>query len=263
MSHVNYGRAGEASACSPSIWKDFPWQECMYQPSRFIHIFDDFVAGRAADASPNGTWELVGTNADLDITEDEYTGVLLFEGSGADNDSSFLRSAAVYDLTMNNRKRMWFEIRLKVPVENADTTLLAGLMEPVGCTAEAVADDGASIIDEDFIGFSAITNATNMGDIRAIYNQGGSGSTVVISSLHSPVSDTYVKLGMRFDGKKTVTFYADGVANGTTLNVDDLTGNSLTNPLAVLFGFKACAAAAQGLEVDWVRFAAEKFPSGI
>ena len=262
MAMVDVKRAGLAGSPSPVIWADCPIKRFLYNPGDGIHIMDHFIAGRAANVSPNGTWELVGTNADLDVVEDDYPGVVLLAGSGADNDSSFLRSAAVYDLTMNSGRRFWFEIRAKVPDEDADTAIIAGLMEPTGCTAEGIADAGADLIDEDFIGFLAVTDATNMGNVQAVYSQGGDAAhTDIVASAHSPADDAYFKLGMKFDGKKTVACYADGVAVGT-LDVDDLANDSLTNPLAIFFGFKACAAAAQGLEVDWVRFACDNYALG-
>jgi hypothetical protein len=208
---------------------------------------------------------LVGTNADMDVVDDAYPGVIVIEGSGSDNDSSFLKTNALYDLTMNNNKRFWLEARIKEIAESVDHASVFGLMEPTGCTAEGIADAGADIIDEDFIGFLAISNATNMGNYQAVYQNGGDAAhTDVVASAHSPADDTYVKLGMRFDGKKTVTFYVDGASIGT-LNVDDLTSNQLANPLCVFIGMKDSSASGftAAMEIDWIRFACEKIANGM
>jgi len=261
---MNYGIAGETSEPSPLIWKDFPAMDSLKNPGKFVHIFDDFEGGTAIDVAYSGKFEVVGTNADIDVIDDEINGVIYLAGSGADNDSSFLKSNALYDLTMNNGKRFWFETRINSVDVSLDHSLIAGLMEPTGCTAEGIADGGATIIDEDFIGFAAFTDATNMGGIDAIYNQGGSGTTTVEADAHTPVDDTYVKLGMRFDGKKTVTFYVNG-AVVDTLNIDDLSDNSLTNPLCVFLGMKDTEVGGftAVMQVDWIRFACEKYASGI
>jgi len=265
MSVQDYGIAGAANVCSPIIWKDCPMGAIAKDPSRYIHIYDDFIFGTAADVSLNGVWELLGTNADIDVVDDEYYGVIALNGSGADNDSSFLKSNAVYDLTMNNNKRFWFEARINSVDVSLDHAIVIGLMEPTGCTAEGIADNGADIIDEDFIGFLAITNATTMGNIQAVYSNGGDAAhTDVVASAHTPVDDTYVKLGMRFDGKKTVTFYVNGASVGT-LNVDDLTSNQLAQPLCIFVGMKDTEASGftAVMQVDWIRFACEKVANGM
>ncbi len=265
MSVIDYGRAGDAVAPSPLIWKDFPMIDHIKKPGETIHIWDDFDSGMAAlDAVGNKfPWEVVGTNPDVDVVEDEEHGVVVLSGSNADNDSCYLRSAVLYDLTMNNRQRFWYEARLKFGDADDDMAMVAGLGEAAFMTAEANADDGATIINEDFIGFMAVTDATNMGNLQAVYNQGGAGTTVVDSNVGTFADDTYKRIGMRFDGLKTVTWYVDG-AVVATLDIDDLTGNSLANFLGVFQGLKDCAGDATTLmELDWVRFGCGKFPSGI
>ena len=264
MSVQDYGIAGDATVCSPLIWKDLQMGAIAKDPSRYIHIWEDFVRGHVGDATQIGPFELIGTNPDIDVIDDELNGVIYLAGSTpSDNDSSFLKSNVLYDLTMNNSKRFWFECRINLGDEDADQAICAGLMEPAGCTEEGLADAGADLIDEDYIGFLGITDATNMGNIQAVYQNGGDGAhTDVVAAAHSPVNDTYVKLGMRFDGKKTVTFYVNGAVVGT-LDVDDLTSNQLANPLCIFIGLKDCAGAATTLmQIDWIRFACEKIASG-
>jgi len=264
MSVQDYGIAGAADVASPLIWKDFPMGAATKDPSRYVHIWEDFDGGVAADVAYYGKFELVGTNADMDVVDDAYPGVIVLEGTGADNDSAFLKSNALYDLTMNNGKRFWFEARVKEIDADADHGSIIGLMEPTGCTAEGMADASADIIDEDFIGFIGISDATNMGNYQAVYQNGGDAAhTDVVAAAHTPVDDTYVKLGMRFDGKKTVTFYVNGAVVGT-LDVDDLTSNQLANPLCIFVGLKDSAASGftAAMEIDWIRFACEKVASG-
>ena len=264
MSVQDYGIAGAADVCSPIIWKDCPMGAIRKDPSRYIHIFEDFVGGIIEDDVQPSIFNLVGTNPDCIVVSDELNGVINLHGTGADNDSAFLKSNALYDLTMNNSKRFWFEARVKEVDEDVDHGSIIGLMEPTGCTAEGMADASADIIDEDFIGFIGISDATNMGNYQAVYQNGGDGAhTDVVVAAHSPADDVYVKLGMRFDGKQTVTFYVDGAVVGT-LDIDDLTDNSLANPLCVFVGLKDSEASGftAAMEIDWIRFACEKVASG-
>lgn len=259
MSVVKYELAGNAASLSPAIWADLPTMKMVAAPADFVEVYDDFAKGVTTDTTVPG-WGFVGTNADVTAVADEES-VIELEGSGADNDSAFIVSNPLYDLTMNSGKRFWFEARVKVEDEDADQAIVVGLIEAAGMTAEAVADNGADLIDEDFIGFYAETDGTNMGDIKAAYRQGGGTTTDVDADSHSPANDTFVKLGMKFDGKETVTFYVNG-ASVATLDVGDLTGDSLTNKVGVILGVKDCAAAQTFLAADWVRFVAEKFASG-
>ena len=262
MSVQNYGIAGDAAVTSPEIWKDCPMGAIMKDPSRYIHIWEDFVGGAIADVDYYGEYfEIIGTGSAMDVVDDELNGVIELSGGGTDNDSSQLKSNVLYDLTMNNNKRFWFEARISVLDVSLDQAVVCGLMEPTGCSATGIADNGATIIDEDFVGFIAISDATNMGGIDAVYNEGGSGMTEVEADVHTPVDDTYVKLGLRFDGKKTLTYYVNGAAT-STVDIDDLSDNSLTNPLCIFVGIKNCATATQIMQVDWIRFACEKVAGG-
>ena len=262
MAMVDVKRAGLATSPSPVIWADCPIKRYTYNPGDGIHIWEDFTGGFVDDASPDGKWLLVGTNPDLNKVADEEFGVVELEGSAGDNDDSYLCSNPLYELKMNSGKRVWFEVRAKVEDEDDDHAIFAGLVESVAMATGLIADDGAGPVDEDLIGFLAVTDATNMGDIKSVYQQGGDAAvTVVDSDSHSPVDDAYFKLGMKFDGAKTVTFYADGVAVGT-LDVDDLANNKMANILGIAVGIKNCKAAAEFLSVDWIRFACDKYALG-
>lgn len=265
MSVQDYGIAGAAEVCSPIIWNKCPMAMIAKDPSRFVHIWDDFVDAFTEDSViTDKKWLGVGTNQDIGLVADEVSGVIVLEGTGADDDSSFILSNALYDLTMNNGLRLWFEARVKEIAPATDHSSCIGLMEPTGCTAEGLADASADLIDEDFIGFLGISNATVMGDYQAVYQQGGDAAhTDVVASAHTPVADEFVKLGMFFDGKQTVRFYVNGAAIGD-LDLNDLANESLDHKLAIFIGMKDSAASGftAAMEIDWVRFACEKVVSG-
>jgi len=266
MSVQRYGIAGEAAVSSPLIWKDCPMGAIAADPSRYIHIWDDFagVGTTLAAAGFWGDWLMKGTNGVVAGLADESNGVITVGGGGTAHDDAYLHSNALYDLTMNNNKRFWFEIRLNLADADADIGIFAGLAEYTACVADMIVDECEALITtQDILGFVGFSSSSLMGNVEAIYQQEADAShTDVDTNVGTMTNDAYIKLGMRFDGKKTVTFYVNG-ASVATLDIDDLSENSFTNKLAVIFGMKDTAGdAADLMQVDWVRFACEKVASG-
>jgi len=276
MSIQEYGRAGEAAAPSPSIWKDFPAAQAMKTPGRYIHIWDDFEGNFTADDVQNvgsNQWLVAGTNPDTAIVADEVS-VVNLSGSGAGNDECVIGSGVVQNelIKKNSGLRCWLEARVKMDDVSADVSFLFGLGAVELIAADFIDNEGATrndTADYDFIGFHTDNDGSNQGDMETCYNQSGDGSlTAVQAAVRSfgattTYDDTYMKLGLRFDGKQTVTFYLDGVQLGTQLDIDDLTSDKLDAPLCVILGIKDFAGGTDDLKVDWIRYACEKYASGI
>lgn len=264
MSVVKHRTAGAASLLSPVIWADLPTMQMVASPMNYLEICDDFIKGGVVTDTSVRDWDLVGTNADVEQTVDTPDGEILLEGSGADNDSAFIASADLFLLKKNSGKRFWFEayVALSAAGTADDYAAFVGLIEKVGATAELIADAGATVIDEDFVGFFAETNATTIQAWNATVNQGGSADFPVNAQADIvAASTTAVKLGMKFDGKKTITFYVNGVASGT-FDVDTLGSDTMAHELCVAIGVKDCEAAQLGISVKWVRFVCERTYNG-
>ena len=266
MSVQDYGIAGDAAVTSPKIWKDCPMGSIMKDPSRYVHIWDDFtdIHTTLAAAGIWGDWLVKGTGGPIvEALADEASGVITMGGDAA-HDEAYFHTNALYDLTMNSNKRFWFEIRLNLADADFDGGLIAGLAQLAACEAALIVDEAEAIVTaKDFIGFMGFSSSSKMGAMEAIYQQEADAAhTDVDTSIVTMTDDAYVKLGMRFDDKKTVTFYADGVV-AATLDIDDLSDNSFTNKLAVVFGIMNTGGTITDLaQVDWVRFACEKVASG-
>ena len=109
-----------------------------------------------------------------------------------------------------------------------------------------------------------------MGGIDSVYHQDGDSGTVTIvqadvranAAAGTTNDDVYMKLGFKFDGKSTVTFYVNGTACSTTLDVDDLTSNKLDDALGIVIGIKDDVGGTDDLQIDWVRFACDKVACG-
>ena len=273
MGYVEYKAAGTAGQPSPAIWADFSALKVKASPGEFVEVWDDFYGSFAANATQIGMWQMVGTNPDSAVVTDETAnGVINISGSGAGDDEAYLVSNLLVNEAIKrySGKRVWFETSIKMEDVDADVSIIAGLGESALLAANAIADDPhtyptTALADYDFIGFMAGTDGTNMGGIDAVYHQDGdSGTVTVVKADVASVSgkeladDTYVKLGFSFDGKETVTFYVNGVAETTTLDLDDLTGDKLDDALGIIVGIKDDAGGTDDLKIDWIRFGAEK-----
>jgi hypothetical protein len=254
MSTVTFQKATglpDTTGPSPRIWADCPVQAFLKDPALGIHYFDAFNdRSLVVDTSLEG-YGLVGTNADLDWGTDGKT--LLLETGGADNDSAGIFQRPCITPALNSNKRFWMEGRVALPV--ADSGSFFGLMELTGCTAEGVADNTLSIIDEDYLGFRVISSDTDGLDVEI--NQGaGTGPTVAKDIAHTVVDAAYVNLGITFDGKDTFTFFVNGVEVVTT-TADSLDNNTFAHALGIFFIGKSGAAAANAWKVAWLRYAFE------
>ena len=273
---VEYKRAGVARSPSGNIWADCPILAFEKDPGKGIHFWEDFLGNFTANAveqiGPQGLL-VVGTNPDTAVVTDEET-VVNISGSGAGNDEAFLVSNLLCNeaIKMNSGRRVWLEARCKMDDTSADVTFLCGLGEASLMAADALANEGASrnnIADYDFIGFHTDNDGTNQTYLETCYHQDGDGGAVTavqatVRDFNSTTyDDTYMKLGFKFDGIKTVTFYLDGAKLGTTLDIDDLTSNKLDDALGIIVGIKDLAGGNDDLKIDWIRFACDNYDQGI
>ncbi len=280
MSNIIYGTAGAAAIPSPDLWKDYPAEDAVVSPGNYVHIWEDFIGNFTANDVQNvgggNQWIVLGTNPDTAVVADETAGVINLSGSNAGDDEVVIGCNILQDelIKLNSGKRCWFETRLKLDDTSADVSLLIGLGATELLAADFIVNEGATrnnINDYDFIGFHTDNDGTNQGAMETAYHQTGDGGglTAVQAAIRTfgattTYDDTYMKLGFRFDGKKTVTFYLDGAVLGTTLDIDDLTSNKLDAPLTIIIGLKDFAGSqVDDMKVDWIRYAHEKVATGL
>jgi len=275
---VKYNSAGTAGQPSPSIWGGCPVEKSLIAPDELTYLYDTFTMNFVANATQLGPWYVIGTHPDTAIVADEADGVINISGSGAADDEAFICSGMLCNevLKKNSNKRLWFEASIKVLDGDADTSIICGLGEAELMAADAIANDPTSyptsaLADFDFIGFMAGTDGTNMGGIDTVYHQDGDSGTVTVVQADVVVNtagtttnnDVYKKLGFKFDGQSTVTFYVDGTACTTTLDLDDLTGDKIDDALGIIIGIKDdVGTAVDDMQIDWVRFACDKVACG-
>ena len=272
MSFVTYKAAGQAASPSDSIWGDCPVLDWMKNPGKGFHLWEDFEGGCTVDEVAQYKFALAGDAPDIDPLTTEHS-VVELTAPGAANQCVLLKSNILYELKKNSGKRMWLEARFKLLDSNAEQGMIFGLGEDSMLLDGAIADGGTAIGDYDFIGFAALASGDGsaMEDIDSVYHEAGDGGapTVIqadIVDIDGTTQDnTYWKLGMKFDGKETVTFYLNGEKCTTTFDPDDFdTGDQLTEDLGVVLGilWDADTSASDQMKVDWIRFACDKYSHG-
>lgn len=211
----------------------------MGQEPDFITYENNFLAEQDYAAAD---WIITTTEAGSgDATEalasDEIGGALLITNDDADNDSDELQ-ATQENWGLQAGKKMWYETRIKVSdatqsdlflgLAITDTTIIDGTTDSIGFRK----DDGDANID--------------------VVSEKDSTETLTDSGKDL-VDDTYVKLGMYWDGVSTVEFYVDRnkVASHTTNNPDD---ENLTITMAIQNG----EAVAKTMTVDYIYITQER-----
>ena len=266
---------------SPIIWADCPVIAMQKDPGKGIHFMEDFLG---AYTNLTATGALVGTP--FTLVDDGGDGYVTVDTSAYDNehgvvqiepdgetqyDEAYLVSQILYQLVMNSGRKMWFEARVKLEDITADLSLICGLGDSTLLAGTSVLEESATpdtIESRDFVGFVAFSDGTKIHDIDAIYHEVGDAAVTQVKDAAfaqaSWVNDTYVKMGLKFDGEKSLKYYINGVEVGE-LDIDDfatVTANELT-PLGIIIGTMVnddpgSAGDATYAAIDWIRFACDR-----
>jgi hypothetical protein len=259
MSVANFEQAGLASRPSPSIWKRYR-KNLINDLGQGSFFHEDFLGASRVASSASGLPSQVGS---MGLLSDDATvtthlavryGVVDLETDGDDNDAWTLLAPPQVEFVLNSGYPVAFEARVAAGAV-ADQGLFIGLGESAMQTLECVADGGASLIDESYVGFQVLSGDTD--GVDAVVNIGGGvGPTKVDALIDTLVADAYVKYGFSFDGKTTCSFYINGVKQS------DYTMTSTIWPNAVMMGpvisLKTGTGAAQSLAIDFVRCAMQE-----
>lgn len=269
---VGFSQAGEANQPSPSIWSDCP--NTLLQDKGlgyFAHV--DFLGATTGilaatldinQASFEGKLK-IDADTDTVLTQKaaEIGGYLDIETDGDDNDAAALVASPLGAITKNSGNKLWFEARVELGAV-ADQGVFLGIVEEAGATRDVLADNIASngVVGESLAGFLVDNGDTNAFDI--VYRKDGgtvvnlkndaTAATAITSqggTAASLLADTEVKVGLKFDGRETLSFYVNGY-KVASLELDSTFDQSKT--YVPIVAVKTGTAAAVSIALDWVRF---------
>jgi len=232
-----------------AIWENFDLEDLRKNPFKGSLLEADFVRGEVADDvfqtdTTAAVFNLPGTGG---IGE-----MVLF--TSADNEEAAVQWNC--PITVSGGNPWALEARVKVEnITNARATAVLGLMFRTAEQAgDVVADDGAALTDGDFVGFVRFAADGDIWDF--IYDEGGQATNVHDDDYHTAVADTYVTLGMYFNGT-TIQGYINGTATGTAISAADIAAADFPTAAVVVptLAVKGDNAADFDYSVDWIRVA--------
>lgn len=239
-------------------------------------VFNDFTgvdSGYAATATAvgMGQFQLEGDAAFVVsnvLPVDIEGGRMDVETDGDDEDAFILFAQAFAQIVPNSGRKVWFEARVHLGAAT-DQGMFLGFAEEDGLDVDIVADEGVAPGTESQFGFAVLSG--DQGAIDAIYQLDGGTAVKPLADVtqstpytdaggtaaNFPVADVYHKFGLRFDGKESLEYYADGFLVAT------LTIDTTVFPNGVLMGpawaLKTHTAAAVSGNISFIAAAYQKY----
>ncbi len=264
MMNPTYGNAGNLALPSPTIWSRCSASE-LNDGCGGVYFFDTFmsaVADTIASGEQRPTYGPLSIDCDDDtvvsLKASEVAGYLDVETDGDDNDAFAFFTEPFCYMRKNSLREIWLEARIEIGDADGDQGFFFGLGEEACQTMDVVADDCAALIGETLIGFRILTGE-NAIDFVAKKDDGS--EVVILSDVTNQTvlgdnkgvlaDDTEYKLGIWYDGRKTVRIYVQGVEVARW----DLDSDYYdpTKALCAVYGLKTGAAAAESAAMDWIR----------
>jgi len=268
---VKYG-VDEGEGLSPSLWGKIGLDEFLLAGNNEgLAKFDDFYDGVtfATTVAQNGFVTYQDTGVTIKGLTTSYTGELQIAGNDADNDEGSIQGpgggvcpAAIISTTAGSEYETMFEARVKkASIADDACAIFCGLATIGGASADILADDtGALKAAHSFVGFQTLHAAGEV--LVAQYQKTGETAVSVAATAATLVADTYVKLGLHFDGDHTLRYYVDGEIVGT-VDVAAATVFPEDIALAPLLATKVGAAAESKVTMDWMCIARRRKNTGL
>ena len=277
MDGVTYGSKGRTRYPSPIIWADCPFQAIELGDQPGYALWDDFIGVNVASQTDifgdSGPWYAggTGTQAIAKVTsaigsEPLRGGFLsLQKQATTDNASAWItKCGAMMQTDLNSGNKWWMETRVaKSVVSGAGSSFFAGIGEIALAVDAGITADASTMIDESYFGFHHRESGTT-GTIFPVINTGGgagpfdmlSGGVATVQTTGLIVANTFLKLGMKFDGKDRISIYCDGVLQGT-YTISAALGAAVGIPMSPVI-IVAGGSSTDAFYIDWVRAAYEE-----
>lgn len=219
---------------SPSVWADCP--NTLLQDKGlgyFVHVdfMGNYSVPAATTTAPGIEHTATGTSVFGNAASATYgPNVLSAATGGSDNDHYQLYLEEFGQIVRNSGNKFWAEVRIAVGALN-DSAFFFGLTTRANAVVSAgpIANDPsnsavAGMTSASFIGFVSAQVASALKTITITYEK-TTGSPVVVladatnasaitaagGTVANLVANTFVKLGIRFDGIKHLYFYINGI----------------------------------------------------
>ena len=268
MSIVGYDDPGIATFPMPIIWKDCP-NDLLNSESKGMHFFERFMGFTplTTTVSPGTMGQFLTFNGDTDtevavIDNSRYGGVRM-ETNTTEDDAGALVSRPFGRIVENSGNKLWFEARVAPGDVDAALGIFVGLVELDGANSELIIDTqltNDSLDDQSYLGFfqnngdddafAIVTQVAGSAGILVLAD--ATNGTGIPSDDRASLTDgTFFRLGIRFDGIETVSFFVNGhkVATAAVSTLDQ------TQDMCAIVAIKTAAGAAELVDVSYIRAA--------
>lgn len=262
---VSYGSnftADTGREPSANIWKNMP-TGLMTDPSKGQYIFKDVfptVANNIAAAWYGSDLQVyTGATAGSDITDAATLGGAVKLESTTDDQGCAIRTPAQFQIDIG-QGRLWFEARIKqVNITDSKFNMFCGLVETGAVAATLPLTTSDAVSDNNLVGFQRVF--VDGDALDTTYKADSVTQVTVGTDAITTVADTYVKVGMYFDGS-VLYFYKDGVRLADSKTIPTADGTDFPNDVRLGFVFAVMMGHGDtgSATIDWFRVAQEKAP---
>jgi len=264
---IGYDNAGNAGFPSPAVWADCP-NTLLIDKALGYYI----KADGAGDVNT-----LPGLPEDSDAgsyTYDDGTvdnrAVIADVGAATDNNALAIHSQPLAKLAKSSGTKLWAETDVAFDAL-ADEAFFFGFGDKSALVRDVVADDPsnsaqAGVIDQSLVGFVTTQASSKIATVDAVYQKAGDGgattvladvtnaSAIASSDRSNLVAQTFVRLGVYYDGRSKVKFFVNGIKVAEK-EVDSTFDQ--THDLGVVFALKTGSAAQNKAYYRFIRAAAQ------
>lgn len=204
----------------------------MPDPTSVHTYFNDFNTFTAGD------WTITQVGSPTNVITSGDGGVLLVTNGGTDDDHGYYQLVGP-GFTFESGKQFWFRARFKL----SDVTLSDFLMGLYLLDTTPIASAPA-----DGVYFSKLSGSAVLNGLIA--KTAGGTTTTAVATL---VNDTYVEVGMYYDGSETFKYWLNNAPAGVAAIT-----NLPTVPLSVSFVLQNGEGAAKNMSIDYILAAKER-----
>ncbi len=257
MPVIQYAGKNDGRGPSPAIWSKINTALMDEDPNHGIHFFDDFenFGNNTENDSTARYHSQIDTGGTIVQTASADGRIQLLTDGGA-NDGIVIGTGAnlggMVNFVENSNRKVAFETRVLFSEAVTTQAFFAGLIVEGQIVANTIlTDTSGALPDVNYVGFRVL--AADPDGIDAVHRGGETAEVVIKESAQDITIATNYKLGLFFDGKKTITFYVDGTSVGTAQTDDtDFPDSDVLMPV---LAFKEVSGSAEYVEADWWRVA--------
>jgi len=257
MSTIQYKDATDTlSGPSPAIWSNCPVDMLLARPDKGIYFFDDFNGGNIltnnqAETALGRFRAYTGATAGSDITDAGIVGGGIKLNSTTDNEGVAIRTLPCFKIAAGEGP-LWFEARLKFnTITDSRQNAFVGLATGTAVSTSFPITTSDAMADSNFVGFQKVFADGDALD--STYKADGVTQVTVGTDAVTLVADTFVKVGMYFDGSR-LYFYKDGARLSDSKAITGTAGTDFPSDtvLGIVIGLMLGHGDDAILTLDWV-----------